>query len=117
MHDDDPSHKEDTAGVWQLITESEVAFRDAMTAFNLMKRRIDDGEFVQPKDVTGLYLQLSQSRSKLINEVREHDKRIARAEGLDDTAPLDLDELRSKIGGRLNRIRDESRSKEFSGDA
>lgn len=117
MPDDDPSHKEDTAGARQLIARSEMAFEEAMTAFDSMKRRIEGGEFVEPKDIAGLYVQLSQSRTKMINEVREHDKRIARAEGLDDTAPLDLDALRSSIGRRLDRIRDEGGSKGFSGDA
>ena len=117
MQDDDPSQKEDTAGARQLIAQSEMAFEEAMIAFDMMKRRVDDGENVPPKDITALYVQLSQSRTRLINEVREHDKRIARAEGLDDTAPLDLDALRSSIGSRLDRIRQESDSKGFSGDA
>lgn len=114
---DDPSQKEDTAGARQLIARSEMAFEDAMTALDIIKRRVDDGDYVPPGDIAKLYQQLSASRIKLIDEVREHDKRIARAKGLDASAPLDLEALRSEIGRRLDRIRAESGSKGFSGDA
>ena len=102
---DDPSEMEDTARAMQLLAQSETALAEILVAFDLMAERLKSDGTPSDVDMAKLYQNTSQARSRLINEVKEHEKRTARAEGLDASAPLDLDAIQCDIGRRLDRIR------------
>lgn len=102
---DDPSQSADTKRARQMLAQSEKALDEILTAFDVMAERVRSGDDVSPIELTKACTALSQARTRLINEVKEHDKRALRAEGCDREAPLDLEAVRFEIGRRLDRIR------------
>ncbi len=106
MHDDDPSQNDEaTERARFLLSQSEKALDEVLFVFDSLSERLrTEGEPNSP-EVMRAVTAMSQARSRLINEVKEHDKRVIRSEGRDAEAPLDLDAIRAEIGRRIDRIR------------
>ncbi len=103
--DDDPSTPAGTDHARRMLDQSEKALDEILIAFDLMAERIKTGDDIPATELTRSFTALGQARTRLINEVKEHEKRVLRAEGLDPEAALDLDAIRFEIGRRLDRIR------------
>ena len=116
MHDD-PSRIAGTERARQMLAQSEKALDEILTAFDLMAERIRAGADVPATEMARSFTALSQARTRLINEVKEHDKRVLLAEGVDAAAPLDLEAVRVEIGRRLDRIRAALDEENIPGDA
>ncbi len=115
MNDDPTQDPGGTEHARLLLAQSETALSEALMAFDLTAQRLNSGEAVPPADIAKAYSALSQARTKLINEVKEHDKRVLRAEGRDAETSLDLEAIRVEIGRRLDRIRSGLDEKGLSG--
>ena len=106
MQDDDPSQNEATERARVLLAQSEKALDEILTAFDLVSEKIRVDGDVSSAEIARSFTALSQARTKLINEVKEHDKRVLLAEGRNSEAPLDLESVRAEIGRRIDRIRE-----------
>ena len=103
---DDPTAEAGTEGVRKLLLESEAALDDLIAGFRDMADRLTQGKDVAQTEVTRARTALATMRATLLDEVRRHEARVLKSEGLAANARLDLDEVRSQIGSRLDRIRD-----------
>ena len=111
---DDPSRQAMTDRARRLLAQSEKALDDMLTAFDVMAERMHAGEDVPASELAKSLTALSQARTRLINEVKEHDNRDLFSGGRPEEAPLDLEAIRAEIGRRIGRIRDALDEEEIS---
>lgn len=103
---DDPSVLAGTFKSRRMLSESEKAMDDILEAFEVMARRIKDGESdTTPAEIVKMRTVLAQVRTQLVDEVNKHEERILQSNGIAANAPMDFDKLRSEIGSKLDRIR------------
>ena len=103
---DDPSVIAGTFKSRRLLRESETAMEDLLTAFDVMAKRIRDGEDdMTPAEISKTRTALGHVRSQLVDEVNKHEQRVFHAKGLVADAPLNFDNLRAEIRSHLDRIR------------
>ena len=111
---DDPS---DMAGINRaqfLLDQSGKALGDMLTAFDIMAERMRSGDDVSVSELAKSLTAMSQARTRLINEVKEHDDRGLFSGGNAGEAALDLESIRTDIGRRLDRIREALDTEGFS---
>ena len=101
---DEPTRQADTNRARKSLAQSEKALAEVVRAFELMAERMQV-EDVPAAELTKTLTAHSQARTRLQDEVKEHDNRVLFAEGRLAEAPLDLDAIRAQIGCRLSRIR------------
>ncbi len=102
---DDPSDMPGTDRARRLLEASQDSVSDMLTVIGLISERINSDETVSPTEMAKALTVLSQSRNKLIDEVKEHDDRNLFSRGETAAGPLDLEAIRASIGSRLDRIR------------
>lgn len=110
---DDPTRQANTDRARQALAQSEKALAEVVRAFELMAERMQ-AEDVPAAELTRTLTAHSQARSRLQDEVKEHDNRVLLAEGRLAAAPLDLEAIRTAIGSRLSRIRNALDEEELS---
>ena len=103
---DDPKISAGTEGARRLLTESEHVLEDLLTVFQAMRIRAVSGDDRADADLVRSGVAMASVRTTLMKEVRRHEARVLDTEGLADAVQLDLDDIRSQIGRRLDRIRD-----------
>ena len=113
---DDPAAKAGTEGARRLLADSEAVLEDLIDGFRKMSDRLSDGEDVSA-EVSKARTALASVRAAILDEVRRHESRVLKAEGLTATADLDLDQIRFDIGCRLDRSRDARGTKGVPGGA
>ncbi len=101
---DDPNRQADTDRARQQLARSEKALAEVVRAFELMAERMQT-EDVSAAELTKTLTAHSQARTRLQDEVKEHDNRVLLAEGRVAEAPLDLEAIRVEIGRRIDSIR------------
>ena len=115
--EDDPSVLAGTFKSRRMLEQSEKALSEILAAFDLMAKRIERGDGdVSNAELTKAKVTLGYARTQIVDEVTKHEKRILQSRGLVADAPLDLDELRSSIGSKLDRIREARRAEGVSGE-
>ncbi len=100
----------------KTFAESQTAMEDMLAAFDFTVRELQGGGQVSEAEVMKRLAQLSQVRTRFIEEVKQYEKHVLEANGLVASAPLDFDGLRDQIGGRLDRIRAAHGSDGLSGE-
>ncbi|MBT8423622.1 MAG: hypothetical protein KJO67_01505 [Silicimonas sp.] len=103
---DDPKISAGTEGARRLLTESAHVLEDLLTGFDAMRIRAVREDDLADGKVTQSNVAMASVRMTILKEVRRHEARVLDTEGLADAVRLDLDDIRSQIGRRLDRIRD-----------
>ena len=102
---DDPYVAAGTSKARWLLAESEEALWDVLQALKLMRKRMEAGENLSPAEMQKGLMVLGATRSKLLEEVRKHERQIFFENGLLADAPLNFEEIRGEIGRSLDRLR------------
>ncbi|MCG6885489.1 MAG: hypothetical protein LJE62_17210 [Silicimonas sp.] len=79
--------------------------RDVLQALDVLRARIVGGEDVPPAELTRALTAFAQARTRLTEEVTRHEDRILLATKRIASAPLDFEDIRASIGGKIDRIR------------
>ena len=103
---DDPATTAGTPSPSMRLVDAQSVLEEMLSVFREMTARIEGGETVTTAEVGRARSTFASARMAILDEVTKHEASILSSEGLLADAPLDLDELRSSIGGRLDRIRD-----------
>lgn len=104
---DDPSVLAGTVSARFALEQSEVALMDVIEAFQIIAKRMKDSEDeISLAELQRAKTAMAQVRNQLVDEVKNHEKRVLQSEGLVADAPLDFDTIRASIGRKLDSIRD-----------
>lgn len=102
---DDPSDFSDIERSRELLVESDEALREALAAFAILKERLLADETVPPTELARALTSISQNRGRVTDDMRKHEDRILFRSKRVANAPLDFDQLRSDLGGKIDRLR------------
>jgi hypothetical protein len=102
---DDPAAKAGTEGETRPLGKSGTPLEDLLQRFLFMSMRLELGEDVAGTEVVRAGMSLGTVRKTILDEVRRHEARVLNTAGSDRTDALDLDDIRTRIGRRLDRIR------------
>lgn len=103
---DGPADKAGTEGEKAIVVEGGRASADVLVVLQDLPGRPSRSD---DTDGTGWLLggpDLAELRAKIRNEVVRHEAGVFNSTGDETAAPFDLGDIRSRIGRRLDRIRD-----------
>jgi hypothetical protein len=103
---DDSAAKAGTEGARQLLVEGQEALMSLRDKVCRLTEDIERGAPIAGQEILMAGIGLASMTKALAKEVRRHEAGVLDAGGLAHAAPLDLDDIRSRIGRRLDRIRD-----------
>lgn len=107
---DDPADKAGTEGECLLPLFTGGARRGAQTDVRHLSGQLVRPEEPDSEELTLSGAELADMRGRILREVERHEASALDAGGRDEAVPFDLDEIRTSIGSRLDRIRDARRA-------
>ena len=110
---DDPTGQTGADDARRLLEQSERILRELLVAFDEMTGDMMAGQSPDNGDISRAILMLAKTRTTVIQEIQNHDKRVHLTSAAQDAIPLDFDTIRDDIGRRLDRIRASGNSEGF----
>lgn len=111
---EDPSAIAGTEPSRHLLSRSEKTLEDLLRALDLLQARMEADETLPSSELSKALVAFGSARHRLNEEMIKHEDRILFAAKRVANAPLDFDDLRCSIGGKLDRIRASLGSGELS---
>jgi hypothetical protein len=105
MMTDDPSARPGAEGERRRSFDRGAILDVLLDGFRDMSVCLEVGKPPGPSDVARAGMSLGTVRRKILEEVRRHDAGFLNSEEPGATEPIDLAEMRDRIGRRLDRIR------------
>jgi hypothetical protein len=102
---DDPSARPGAEGGRRRPIDRGAILDVLLDGFRDMSSRLEVGKAPGPADVARAGMSLGAVRKTILEEVTRHEPGYHDTAGPGATGPIDLDDMRDRIGRRLDRIR------------
>ena len=102
---DDPSARPGAEGERRRPMDRGAILDVLLDGFRDMSSRLEEGEAPGRVDVNRAGMSLGTVRKTILEEVRRHEAGFLNSAEPGATGPIDLDDMRDRIGRRLDRIR------------